>query len=133
MSVPSRRRFLVGGALLGTASAALSAGALLDTPAATAAGQGRGHGGGSSTTHGGGVNGPTFRAGDTVDHAANGFHPSEVLRAGWDDLGQVVTSLADRVLPGVDAHAYRARWGARRCTPLALLSTASMRAPRVRP
>ena len=33
---PSRRRFLVGGALLGTAGAALGANALLDSAAATA-------------------------------------------------------------------------------------------------
>ena len=30
--------------------------------------------------HGGGVNGPTFRQGDVVDHRANGFNPTEILR-----------------------------------------------------
>ncbi len=30
--------------------------------------------------HGGGVNGPTFRIGSTVDHGANGFNPTDVLR-----------------------------------------------------
>src|SRR5918995_3761420 len=42
-----------------------------------------GHGGakgGASALHGGGAAGPTFRAGATVDHAANGFNPTEMLR-----------------------------------------------------
>src|ERR687891_881010 len=42
-----------------------------------------GHGGakgGASALHGGGAAGPTFRAGATVDHAANGFTPTEMLR-----------------------------------------------------
>ena len=30
--------------------------------------------------HGGGIAGPTFRGGATVDHAANGFNPTEILR-----------------------------------------------------
>ncbi len=36
-----------------------------------------GHGGGA---HGGGVSGPTFRKGDVVDHQANGFNPTDILR-----------------------------------------------------
>lgn len=35
---------------------------------------------GAMSSHGGGVNGPTFRKGGIVDHAANGFDPSEILR-----------------------------------------------------
>lgn len=48
------------------------------------------HGAAASSTAGGASNGlpmahggaagPTFRAGETVDHARNGFHPSELLR-----------------------------------------------------
>ena len=33
-----------------------------------------------AAVHGGGTNGPTFKAGDVVDHAANGFNPTEILR-----------------------------------------------------
>jgi FtsP/CotA-like multicopper oxidase with cupredoxin domain len=36
--------------------------------------------GGASALHGGGAAGPTFRTGRTVDHAANGFNPTEMLR-----------------------------------------------------
>lgn len=72
----SRRQFLAGGALLGVAGTALAAGAGLGTPVATAAGHGTGHG----TRHGGGIDGPTFRHGSSVDHEANGFHPTQVLR-----------------------------------------------------
>ena len=35
---------------------------------------------GANNTHGGGVNGPTFRSGRAVDHAANGFNPTDILR-----------------------------------------------------
>ena len=85
---PSRRRFLLGGAA-GSAGLALGARGLLDVaPAgASAPAHGPGHttgGGGRPRAehggHGGGVEGATFRRGSTVDHEANGFHPSEVLR-----------------------------------------------------
>jgi FtsP/CotA-like multicopper oxidase with cupredoxin domain len=33
-----------------------------------------------SHTHGGGTLGPTFRKGEVVDHRANGFNPTEILR-----------------------------------------------------
>ena len=89
-SPPSRRQFLVGGALLGTAGAALGAGALRDSSAHDGADHRPMHGGGSSAEHGGGVNGPTFRMGTTVDHAANGFHPGKVLRD--FDYGKVSTT-----------------------------------------
>jgi FtsP/CotA-like multicopper oxidase with cupredoxin domain len=36
--------------------------------------------GGASALHGGGVAGPTFRQGVSVDHDANGFNPTEMLR-----------------------------------------------------
>jgi FtsP/CotA-like multicopper oxidase with cupredoxin domain len=36
--------------------------------------------GGMARSHGGGVNGPTMRKGATVDHRANGFNPTDVLR-----------------------------------------------------
>jgi FtsP/CotA-like multicopper oxidase with cupredoxin domain len=51
-------------------------------PSAEASGPGGGHGsaGGMSAVHGGGVNGPTFKAGDVVDHELNGFNPTELLR-----------------------------------------------------
>ena len=38
------------------------------------------HGEAGKAAHGGGSNGPTFRQGATVDHAANGFNPTEMLR-----------------------------------------------------
>src|SRR5215216_7513256 len=47
--------------------------------AEAAPGGGDAHGG-ASALHGGGAAGPTFRMGRTVDHAANGFNPTEMLR-----------------------------------------------------
>jgi FtsP/CotA-like multicopper oxidase with cupredoxin domain len=80
---PSRRGLLLGGAAgsAGLAGLALGARGLLNPPSA-------GHEYGtpdrtqvsSHIGHGGGVQGATFRRGGTVNHAANGFHPSEVLR-----------------------------------------------------
>jgi FtsP/CotA-like multicopper oxidase with cupredoxin domain len=46
---------------------------------AEAANGGHAHGG-AQALHGGGVAGPTFRPGATVDHRANGFDPTELLR-----------------------------------------------------
>jgi FtsP/CotA-like multicopper oxidase with cupredoxin domain len=70
MSGASRRGFLLGGAgvALGTIPGAASA-----DPAPPV-----NHG--AHTAHGGGVNGPTFRGGQ-VDHVANGFNPTEILRS----------------------------------------------------
>ena len=34
----------------------------------------------ATAAHGGGVNGPTFKGGEFVDHAANGFNPTDILR-----------------------------------------------------
>ena len=97
-ALPSRRRFL-GGVLLGTASAAVGAvgaAALLDAPVATAADHQPGAGAGTRPIHGGGHNGATFRAGGTVDHAANGFNPSDLLRD--FDYGRVSTTPQGRTL-----------------------------------
>ncbi|MGQ0841609.1 multicopper oxidase domain-containing protein [Actinokineospora sp.] len=69
----SRRAFLAGTAALPFGGAALAA----------SAGQHQNHGSGHSGGHGGhggGVNGATFRQGTQVDHRANGFDPTEVLR-----------------------------------------------------
>ena len=73
-----RRQLLGGGAL----AAAGAAAALRPTGTAaqhSAHQSSAGHGG-SGHTHGGGVNGATFRKGSHVDHAANGFNPTELLR-----------------------------------------------------
>lgn len=96
MSVPSRRQFLAGGAVLGTAGAALASGVLLDGAPAAASGNVSGRGAGSGTHHGGGINGPTFRAGTTVDHSANGFDPTDLLRN--FDLGRTSTLPDGRTL-----------------------------------
>ena len=37
-------------------------------------------GGGAAQAHGGGTTGPTFRKGEEVDHDANGFNPTAMLR-----------------------------------------------------
>ncbi|MBL1074313.1 multicopper oxidase domain-containing protein [Nocardia sp. 2] len=87
MVAASRRQFLAGGALLGAAGAAA-------VPAIVASGQGHGPGHSQTTgmSHGGGVEGPTFRLGATVDHRFNGFNPTDVLRD--FDYG-VVSTLPD--------------------------------------
>ncbi|MBW3638981.1 MAG: multicopper oxidase domain-containing protein [Actinobacteria bacterium] len=95
MPLPSRRRFL-GGTVLGTAAAALGGRALFDLPAAAASVPGDGHSNHNGPAHGGGENGPTFRSGGTVDHAANGFDPTDVLRD--FDYGRVSTSADGRTV-----------------------------------
>jgi hypothetical protein len=80
---PSRRGLLLGGAAgsAGLAGLALGARGLFNPPAT-----GHEYGTpniiqvGSHGGRGGGVQGATFRHGGTIDHAANGFHPSEFLR-----------------------------------------------------
>jgi FtsP/CotA-like multicopper oxidase with cupredoxin domain len=84
----SRRNLLIGGA----AGAALPAlhqlvphrnlhHAIEGAHAAEQVGPGsEGPHGGASALHGGGASGPTFQQGHVVDHAANGFHPTEILR-----------------------------------------------------
>jgi FtsP/CotA-like multicopper oxidase with cupredoxin domain len=59
-----------------------------------AAADGYGHAGGIA--HGGGVAGPTFRQGATVDHTANGFNPTEILRD--FDLGRTRRLASGRTL-----------------------------------
>ena len=78
MSGASRRGFLLGGA--GVALGAIPAQPVAAKPpvADPVPSPHAGHGAGAMQ-HGGGVDGPTFRGG-TVDHAANGFNPTEVLR-----------------------------------------------------
>jgi FtsP/CotA-like multicopper oxidase with cupredoxin domain len=82
----SRRKLLIGG----SAGAALPvlhqlvphAGLHDAIDGANAAEQGHGgpsHGG-ADAVHGGGNAGPTFRPGAAVDHAANGFNPTQLLR-----------------------------------------------------
>ena len=70
---------------------------------ASAAEQGVGpavHGGGAAV-HGGGNAGPTFKQGEVVDHAANGFNPTDMLRD--FDYGKT-TKLREREGPArVDA------------------------------
>jgi FtsP/CotA-like multicopper oxidase with cupredoxin domain len=95
----SRRRFLVAGALAGSAAVAVGARESSGSapPGHTAAEHAAvGHAGPVDDSHGGGVNGATFRAGQTVDHAANGFHPTEILRD--FDAGTVSTLPDGRVL-----------------------------------
>ena len=60
------------------------------TAAASAPGGGHGNG------HGGGVNGPTFKRGDVVDHRANGFNPTDILRD--FDYGKTRRLASGRVL-----------------------------------
>jgi FtsP/CotA-like multicopper oxidase with cupredoxin domain len=98
----SRRRFLLGtaGAALVTAGVpVLTAAGLPPTPAPHA-GHGGSTGGGG---HGGGINGATFRAGQQVDHVANGFNPDDVLRD--FDYGTVSTMPDGRVLREWEIHA----------------------------
>jgi FtsP/CotA-like multicopper oxidase with cupredoxin domain len=68
-----RRDLLIGGSVAGASLGVLGGAAAMGQEHGKAS---MAHGGG----HGGGVTGPTFRRGETVDHAANGFNPSDVLR-----------------------------------------------------
>lgn len=83
MSAPSRRQLLIGGALAGSAGLLMNAGRVADasptehpgnTNPGTAAPDGDG-----GVRHGG-TSGATFRAGQQVNHTANGFHPTAMLR-----------------------------------------------------
>ncbi|MEJ7893931.1 MAG: multicopper oxidase domain-containing protein [Solirubrobacteraceae bacterium] len=73
-----RRQLLGGGALAAAGAAAALA------PGGSSAQDHNGHAAaapaGGGHAHGGGVNGATFRSGSRVDHAANGFDPTEILR-----------------------------------------------------
>lgn len=76
MSLWSRREVLAG-------TMALGAGAVVLRELLPQAAEAQHHVAAPSRPmeHGGGVSGPTFRRGSQVDHAANGFHPTELLRA----------------------------------------------------
>ena len=82
----SRRGLLAGGAATGAAAVAAPSRAGPARRCARGAGRGgspdgaASHGEASKAAHGGGNNGPSFRQGATVDHAANGFNPTEMLR-----------------------------------------------------
>lgn len=71
MPAASRRRVLLGGA--GVALGAIPARLLTDEADPAPPAHTEGH------AHGGGINGPALRGGP-VDHVANGFNPSEILR-----------------------------------------------------
>jgi len=101
MTPSSRRRFLVGSAGAASAGIALGAWSLnnggqgkADAPQQTGP-----HPPGA--THGG-TSGPTFRKGATVDHEANGFHPTSVLRD--FDYGQTSTLPDGRTLREWDVY-----------------------------
>ncbi|WP_034274722.1 multicopper oxidase domain-containing protein [Haloechinothrix halophila] len=104
-SPPSRRKFLLGGALAGTAgAAALGIGGAM-TASADNGGQ-PGHSGsqsGHAHAHGGGAKGPTFRMDSRVDHDANGFHPTDILRD--FDYGTTSRTEDGRVLREWDVYA----------------------------
>ena len=74
-----RRQLLGGGALAAVGSlAAFDANG--DRAAAQGAAAGHGMKGHGMKGHGGGAKGPTMRKGATVDHRANGFDPTDILR-----------------------------------------------------
>ena len=80
----NRRNLLIGGAAAGASMPLLHQfvphqGLHDAIEGAKAAEHGAAHGG-AAALHGGGASGPTFGAGREVDHAANGFHPTEILR-----------------------------------------------------
>ena len=98
----NRRKLLIGGA----AGAAIPVvhglvphsgihQALDGAQAADQHGGGASHGG-ASAVHGGGNSGPTFKQGEVVDHAANGFNPTELLRD--FDYGKTTRLPSGRVL-----------------------------------
>jgi len=95
----NRRNLLIGGA----AGAALPALHQLvphqgvhDAIEGARAAEGDGHRGAHGAAPHGGAAGPTFRQGATVDHAANGFNPTEMLRD--FDWGKTTRLASGRVL-----------------------------------
>jgi len=105
------RRSLLSSA--GLAAASLPAAQALLAPTAAHGAGHAGHaghdmsgvdgGGHPMSGHVGGAAGPTFRAGETVDHAANGFHPTELLRD--FDWGRTRRLPSGRVLREWTVHA----------------------------
>ncbi|MEJ7787241.1 MAG: multicopper oxidase domain-containing protein [Solirubrobacteraceae bacterium] len=77
----SRRRLLLGGASAGAAVPFLRNGApFRGEPAAAATSPAASGGSMGKMAHGGGANGATFKRGGVVDHRANGFNPTDLLR-----------------------------------------------------
>src|SRR5919106_725110 len=72
----SRRGLLAGGAATGAAALPVLHGLVPHQGLHDAVERGEA----GKAAHGGGSNGPTFLKGGTVDHAANGFNPTEILR-----------------------------------------------------
>jgi FtsP/CotA-like multicopper oxidase with cupredoxin domain len=84
MAKLNRRNLLIGGAAAGASMPLLHQlvphrGLHEALEGAQAAEGGHAHGG-ASALHAGGAAGPTFAPGAEVDHGANGFHPTEMLR-----------------------------------------------------
>jgi len=80
----SRRSLIAGGAAAGALPLLheiVPHQGLHDQFASAEGGASTAHGAaGGMSAHGGGADGPTFQAGGVVDHAANGFDPTEILR-----------------------------------------------------
>jgi FtsP/CotA-like multicopper oxidase with cupredoxin domain len=81
----SRRRLLAGGAATGAVALPVLHGlvphqGVHDAVAGDPHGSAAAAGEAANAAHGGGNNGPAFRDGATVDHAANGFDPTKMLR-----------------------------------------------------
>jgi FtsP/CotA-like multicopper oxidase with cupredoxin domain len=96
----SRRRLLAGGAAAGAALPLVHQfvphdGVHRSLEGAQASTAHPEHGA-AQAVHGGGNAGPTFRTGPTVDHAANGFNPTEILRD--FDWGKTTRLASGRVL-----------------------------------
>ena len=96
----SRRRLIAGGATAGVALPLVHQfvphnGAHRALEGAEAATDHPEHGA-AQALHGGGNAGPTFRMGATVDHGANGFNPTEILRD--FDWGKTTRLASGRVL-----------------------------------
>jgi FtsP/CotA-like multicopper oxidase with cupredoxin domain len=109
----SRRKLLLGAAPVAAGGLAAAHAVLPHrhpwdpSAAAAAAADRRGNGARAKPAahgHGGGVNGPTFRKGRTVDHRANGFNPTEILRD--FDWGRTRRLASGRVLREWEIVAY---------------------------
>ena len=92
----SRRHLLVGGGAGGAGLALLGGGMSIGAQhAGMSMGSGRSRRM-AAEGHGGGASGPTFQKGRVVDHTANGFNPSELLRD--FDMGRTRRLASGRVL-----------------------------------
>ena len=90
-NIVSRRQLLGGGAL-----AAAGAATALGTRGGSAVAAQSYSPDTGAMAHGGGMSGPTFRKGGRIDHRANGFNPTEVLRD--FDMGKTTRMSSGRVL-----------------------------------